>query len=93
MSPSQAVSAQTVALGISILLRFLRYQAEKCGDIITIKTNLGAFASYISKDCYPKSTYIQLYVNSIQILRLLSKPEVAIDGENLMIQLNAWFVS
>ena len=93
MSTSQAVSAQRVALGISLLLRLLQYQAEKCGDIISIKINLRVFSTYISKDCYPNSTCIQLYVNSIQILRLLSKPEVAINGENLMMQLKAWFVS
>ena len=86
---------QSVARGVALLLGFLLQHAEECGDVIMIKTNVGAFATYISKDCYPKSTSRQLYLDSVQIHRLLSKPDKGTDGENRMMhprQLKACFV-
>ena len=54
--PKQTLTALKVALGINLLLHFLQDHAEKCGDIIAIKTNIGPFVAYIAKDCYPRTT-------------------------------------
>ena len=76
------MTAPKVALGINLLLHFLQDHAEKCGDIIAIKTNIRLFAAYIAKDCYPRTTDRRVYIKSVQIHRLLSKPDEAKDGEN-----------
>ena len=85
-------------LAIQLLLEFLKDNAAECGDIILVKTNIGAFARYISKDCYPGGLGRLSYVRSVEIQRLLSKPGKAGDleeGENRMMhprQLKAWYI-
>ena len=89
---------ERVAQGITLLLEFLQDHAEKCGDVIVIKTNVGAFATYIAKDCYPKTLQRQSYLDSVKIHRLLRKPDLGAETEaveNRMMhprQLKAWFV-
>ena len=91
-------SRQRVGMAIVLLLEFLREHANQCGDMITIKTNVGAFARYIQKDCYPSGLQRQSYVHSVEIHRLLSKPAKGVDEESResrMIhprQLKAWFI-
>ena len=91
-------SRQRVGMAIILLLEFLREHANQCGDMITIKTNVGAFARYIQKDCYPSGLQRQSYVHSVEIHRLLSKPAKGVDEESResrMIhprQLKAWFI-
>ena len=46
-------SKQTLVLAIQLLLELLQEYAADCGNIISVKTNVGVFARYISKDCYP----------------------------------------
>ena len=48
-------AAQRVAVGICLLLEMLYQHGGECDDIILIKTNVGAFAQYITKDCYPRA--------------------------------------
>lgn len=88
-------SKRTLALAIKLLLDFLRHHAQDCGDIIVLKTNVGAFARYIAKDCYPAGLARVSYVQSVEIHRLLSKPDSGKDGENRMMhprQLKAWYM-
>ena len=88
-------SKRALALSIKLLLEFLRIHVQDCGDIIVVKTNVGAFARYIYKDCYPAGLTRASYVQSVELQRLLSKPARGKDGENRMIhhrQLKAWYV-
>ena len=88
-------SKRILVLSIKLLLEFLRGYAEDCGDIIVLKTNIGAFARYISKDCYPGGLTRPSYVQSVEIHRLLSKPNRGKDGEKRMMhpcQLKAWYM-
>ena len=94
-------AAQKVAVGICLLLEMLNQHGGECDDIILIKTNVGAFAQYITKDCYPKGLAREHYLNSLQIQRLLSKPDTKSNEEDLenaeirMMhprKLKAWFV-
>ena len=68
-------SAQKVAVGICLLLELLNQHGGECDDIILIKTNVGAFAQYITKDCYPKGLAREHYLNSLQIQPLFSKSD------------------
>ena len=86
---------QGVKLGIRLLLRFLRDHAEECGDLIVINTNVASFVTYIQKDCYPAKLDREYYRRSVEIHRLLSKPDKGDTGENRMMhprQLQAWLV-
>ena len=88
-------SKQTLVLAIQLLVEFLQKHAADCGDIITVKTNIGAFARYISKDCYPGGLGRASYVRSVKIQRLLSEPGNEENGENRMMhprQLKAWYI-
>ena len=88
-------SKQTLVLAIQLLLEFLKEHAAECGDILSVKTNVGAFARYISKDCYPAGLCRPSYVRSVSIQRLLSKPGNGENGENRMMhprQLKAWYI-
>ena len=87
---------QRVTQGILFLLNFLGSHAVDCGDVLMIKTNVAAFARYVSKDCYPAGLRRQQYKDSLKIHRLLSTPEMDADGENRMMhprQIKAWLVS
>ena len=80
-------SKQTLILAIQLLLEFLLNNAGEFRDIILLKTNVGAFARYVSKDSYPRGLGRLSYVQSVEIQRLLSRPEKAgdiEDGENRM---------
>ena len=91
----QTLTAPKVALGINLLLHFLQDHAEKCGDIIAIKTNIRPFAAYRAKVCYPRTTDRRVYIKSVHIHRLLSKPDEGTDMENRMMhprQLKTWRV-
>ena len=82
-------------MAIKLLLGLLREHASECEDIITIKTNIGAFARYVKKDCYPGGLPRRCYLNSIEIHRLLATPAEGSDGENRMMhprQLKAWYI-
>ena len=81
-----ALGQQRVAIAITILLQFLEDHASECGDIILIKTNVGAFAKYVEKDCYPGGLRRMQYLESILIHRLLCKPggDSDLEGENRM---------
>ena len=46
---------------------------DRCGEVIEIKTNIGEFAQFIAKDCYPKGLDRESYVNSVAIQRMLDK--------------------
>ena len=86
---------QGVMVGIKLLLDFLRDHVEECGDLIIIKTNIGSFASYIYKDCYPAGLGRDDYKRSVEIQRLLSKPDKVDTGNNRMMhprQLQAYFM-
>ena len=88
-------SKQTLVLAIQLLLELLQEHAADCGDIISVKTNVGALARYISKDCYPGGLGRPSYVRSVEIQCLLSKPGNGEDGENRMMhprQLKAWYI-
>ena len=76
-------------------LHFLQDHIEKCGDIIAIKTNIRPFAAYRAKVCYPRTTDRRVYIKSVHIHRLLSKPDEGTDMENRMMhprQLKTWRV-
>ena len=79
-----ALGQQRVALAISLILKLLENHASECGDIIVVHTNMGAFARYIEKDCYPSGLRRRQYIESILIHRLLCKPQAGSDGENRM---------
>ena len=88
-------SKQTLVEAIQLLFEFLQEHAADCGDIISVKTNVGAFARYISKDCYPAGLGRPSYVRSVSIQRLLSKPGNGENRENRMMhprQLKAWYI-
>ena len=95
-------SKRTLALAIKLLLGFLQGYAQDCGDIIVLKTNIGAFARYIAKDCYPGGLSRSSYVQSVEIHRLLSMPDREENGENRREncetrmmhprQLKAWYI-
>ena len=90
-----AWSKRTLALSIKLLLEFLRCYAQDCHDIIVLKTNVGAFARHIAKDCYPGGLARASYVQSMEIQRILLKPDSGKDGENRMMhpgQLKAWYM-
>ena len=87
---------QGVMVGINLLLRFLRDHVDECGDLIVINTNVGSFATYIQKDCYPAKLNRDYYKRSVEIQRLLSKPDKDDAGCNRMVhprQLQAWYIS
>ena len=92
---------QKVAVRVYLLLEMLQQHDGECDDIILIKTNVGSFVRYVTKDCYPRGLAREHYLNSLQIQRLLSKPDTKRNGkdpetaENRMMhprQLKAWFV-
>ena len=88
-------SKQTLVLAIQLILELLQEHAADCGDIISVKTNVGAFARYILKDCYPGGLGRPSYVRSVKIQRLLSRKGNGEDGENRMMhprQLKAWYI-
>ena len=66
---------QRVAMAVELLKEFLEAYGGRCGDIIEIRTNLGEFATYISKNCYPKGLDRERYIASIEIHRLLERME------------------
>ena len=61
--------AQVVAMAIKLLLKFLEEFVEKCGAVIEIRTNVGDFCNYISKDCYPKGLNRESFIESVAINR------------------------
>ena len=65
--------AQVVAMAIKLLLKFLEEFVEKCGAVIEIRTNVGDFCNYISKDCYPKGLNRESFIESVAINRLLDR--------------------
>ena len=90
------IRLQGIMVGINLLLRFLRDHADECGDLIVIKTNVGSFATYLQKDCYPAKLDREYYKRSVEIHRLLSKPDKDDAKRNRMMhprQLQAWFVT
>ena len=66
---------QRVAMAVELLKEFLEAYGGRCGDIIEVRTNLGEFATYISKNCYPKGLDRERYMASIEIHRLLERME------------------
>ena len=76
-----ALGQQRVALAISLILKLLENHASECGDIIVVHTNMGAFARYVEKDCYPSGLRRRQYIQSILIHPLLCKPQAGSDGE------------
>ena len=61
-----------------------------------IKTNIGAFATYIAKDCYPSGMERSGYKMSVEVERLLLKPDKGNEGVNRMMhlrQLRAMFIN
>ena len=86
---------QRFRVGIRLLLRFLRDHADECGDLIVINTNVASFVTYIQKDCYPAKLDREYYRRSLEIHRLLLKPDKGHTGENRMMhprQIQAWLV-
>ena len=65
--------ARVVAMAIKLLRGFLEENAEKCGEVVEVITNVGEFATYITKNCYPKGLNRQCYVDSIAIHRILEQ--------------------
>ena len=65
--------AQQVATAITLLMEFLENYAERCGEVVEVRTNLGRFATYITKECYPKGLNRQSYLDSIAIHRSLER--------------------
>ena len=66
---------QKVAMAIRLHKQFLEGYKDKCGDTIEVRTNLGEFATYITKNCYPIGLNRQCYMESIAIHRLLERTE------------------
>ena len=60
-------------MAIKLLRRFLDRNVERCGEVVEVITNVGEFATYIMKDCYPKGLERQSYVDSIAIHRRLEE--------------------
>ena len=62
-------------MAIKLLKKLLEDYGSKCGDVIEIRTNVGEFAIYIQKLCYPKGLNRQSFADSITIHRLLERNE------------------
>ena len=67
--------AQRVAIAVELLKEFLEAYWGRCGDIIEVRTYRGEFATYISKNCYPKGLNRERYMASIAIHRSLERME------------------
>ena len=67
--------AQVVAMAIKLLKKLLEDYGGNCGEVIEIRTNVGEFATYIQKQCYPKGLNRQSFADSIAIHRLLERNE------------------
>ena len=62
-------------MAIKLLSSFLNGNTERCGELVEVLTNVGEFATYIAKDCYPKGLDRQSYKESIAIHRRLESGE------------------
>ena len=71
------VMAQVMATSIKLLREFLGDYVERCGDVVEIRTNIGEFATYIAKDCFPRGLDRQCFRESVAIHRRLQ----GTDGE------------
>ena len=60
-------------MAIKLLSGFIDKNVERCGEVVEVLTNVGEFAKYITKDCYPKGLERQSYIESIAIHRKLEK--------------------
>ena len=82
-------------VAITLLLEFLKKYVKQCGDLILVKTNIGAFSRYIKKDCYPSGLCRNSYRNSVEIHRLLAVPTTDAEEDKRAIhprQLKGWFI-
>ena len=65
--------AQIVAMAIKLLMKFLEEFVESCRPVIEIRTNVGEFSNYISKDCYPKGLNRESFIESVALNRMLDR--------------------
>ena len=66
---------QRVAMGVELLKELPGDYGGRGGNIIEVRTNLGEFATYISKNCYPKGLDRERYIASIAIHRSFERME------------------
>ena len=58
-------------MAIKLLKTFLEMFVDRCGEVIEISTNVGEFAEFITKDCYPKGLNRESFIESVAIHRML----------------------
>ena len=58
-------------MAIKLLKKFLEEFVERCGEVIEIRTNVGDFEEYLTKNCYPKGLSRDSYIESVAIQRIL----------------------
>ena len=86
----QRPMTQIVAMGIRLLKRFLGKYVKRCGEVVEIHTNVGEFATYITKDCYPRGLDRQCYKDSIEIHRCME--EAGGVGMRMSRELKAYYI-
>ena len=62
---------QVLAMAIKLLNDFLGKYVERCGEVVEAHRNIGEFATYSAKDCYPKGLNRQCYIDSFEFHRCL----------------------
>ena len=70
-APMKTTMSHVMAAGIKLLHHFLAQNVKKCGDIVEVRSNIGRFVTYVTKQCYPKGLGRDSYILSVTIQRLL----------------------
>ena len=82
--------AQVVAMAIRLLKKFLKEYVDRCGEVIEIRSNVGEFCNYITKNCYPKGLNRESFMDSVAVNRLLEREEE--DGNKEPRHLKTYFI-
>ena len=89
-APTTTSMSLVMVAGIQLLHCFLAQHVEKCGEIVEVRTNIGRFASYVAKQCYPKGLDRDSYILSVAIQRLLERDYTA--SPALSRELKAYYI-
>ena len=79
-----------MAMGIRLLKNFFGKYVERCGEVVEVHTNVGEFATYIAKDCYPKGLNRKCYIGSVEIHRYLEGTRG--EGIDMSRELKAFYI-
>ena len=72
-NPAQSTMVKVMKLGIQLLHRCLAQHVMDCGEIVEVRSNIGRFVTYVSKECYPRGLDRDSYILSVAIQRLLER--------------------